>query len=182
MRPLFAGLAAAALVLSAPAAVWADIPPPPPPGLNNSPGPRPLPIAVAGTVAALALALGGTRLARSRGRRGLGAAALVGAVVVLVASGAAAWKSYVAWEEQDALKARYESTLATWRPLGPVRLRQVRRDPETPPAVALLALAPHQGFPQGLPWAALAFNAPPGGRLSRLAQGPTAVPVSRVAE
>jgi hypothetical protein len=118
-----AGPLAIALALSATAAARADIPPPPPPGLNDSPGVGPLPSTVAGLAVAAAVAVAGLGVARSRGRPRIRTAALIGAAVVLAATGALAYRAAQAHEEHAELKARYERQLAGWRPAGPVRLR-----------------------------------------------------------
>ena len=145
MRIPVAGLVGVALVLSLTAPAWADIPPPPPVELTYFHGLRPLPIAVAGLAASLAVATAGVIVARSRGRSGIRAAALLVAAVVLVAAGVVAFRA-----------AAYQKTLANWHPNGPVRLPRVYR--EAPSAVAVFAAAPQSGFPHNLPWAALAVN------------------------
>jgi hypothetical protein len=156
MRSALAGLAGAALTLALAGAARADIPPPPPPGLRDSPGLRPLPLALAGAAAALAVAVCGVVAVRHRRHPVVLVAALAATAAVLAVTGLIALRAARDRDEQAALRARYEKDLANWRPLGPVR--PPRPPAGVPRAVAVLALAPQDGFPQGLPWAALALH------------------------
>jgi hypothetical protein len=158
MRIPVAGLVGVVLVLSLTASAWADIPPPPPAGLKDAPGLQPLPIALAGLAAALAVAVAGVGAARSRGRPAVRTAALVAAAAILATAAVFAFRAARAWEEQAALKAEYEKSLANWHPRGPVPPPRAFR--EAPPALAVFALAPQNSFPHSLPWAAFVLNGP----------------------
>jgi hypothetical protein len=160
-----AALLGVALFLCLPSAVWADIPPSPPLGLRATPGIRPLPVVIAGIAVALALAVCGLVAARHRARPGILVAALVGAVVVLAAAGAVAIRADREANEQAALRAEYEKSLANWRPRGPVRLPPPR---EVPAVVAIFAVGPQGSFPHNLPWAALALSGTGGNPDTRL--------------
>jgi hypothetical protein len=164
MKAVVAGLLVV-LALSLPPVARADIPPPPPLGLKDSPGPQPLSIVLTGLAISVAVALGGFAAFRS-GRRALFVPCLMGAVLLLVATGVLTAKASRDLDEQAALRAQYEKSKAGWRsrgPIGPPQQHQQPVHPEVPAAVTALAASP-AGFPGNLPWASLAANSQQDGR------------------